>query len=418
MFRLSTAQRIAWVVWGLAGGTAGWAQNGQDTVCILCYSCGQHLSYADQFFHPSWGAGYVAATPGAAVAAHVAAHKAAQPRSYCSYDVALDGSKYPLYLHGQLIGHVYGATEFWSSRVFPINTDKPCEPEVRLPYSFGQEGAIWANNAAICSVPSTPATAITLDGPAETKPRSTSGWRELMLTARVMQGTTPVAGKAVTFKLTAKAAPDGHEHGELASKPAGSVANVATNETGEYKVPYLPSEFAGVYAIEASCDGCGGTAKLDVTVRVPDLVEMTASTRQPPAYALIGQTTAHPRNHYFSVTGLKALMGLVDTMRSLDWSNPGINDSSLVWGGRFDIAGRWGGSHAGHRDGDEVDISFYRPRGVTQDIRNKTYDTMAKEKQFTAPQVLWHQNDNPDTGSSAHFHIYLLGQKASFKTRY
>lgn len=418
MYRFSTAQRTAWLVLGLAGSTAGWAQNGQETVCVACYSCGQHLDGADHYLHPSWKQGHVAPTPGAAIAAHVEAFRAASAHSYCSYNVTLDGSKYPLYLYGQLYGYVYGATEYWSRRAYPVKPDGPCEPEVRLPYSFRQEGAIWANNAAICSLPSTPTPAITLEGAAETKPRSTSGWRELMLTARVMQGATPVAGKAVTFKLTAKAAPDGHEHGDLASKPAGSVANGATNGAGEYKAPYLPSEFAGVYTIEASCDGCGGTAKLDVTVRVPDLVEVKPSTAQPPSYTLVGETAAHPRSHYFSEPGRKALQALVVVMKDLGWTNPGLNDSSLVWGGRFDIAGRWGGSHAGHREGDELDISFYRPGGVSQDIRSKTYDTLAKEKQFTTPQVLWHQNDNPDTGSSAHFHIYLLGQKASFKTRY
>ena len=417
MRRFSTAWRYAWLVWGLAGGTAGWAQNGQESVCIVCYACGQHLDGADYYLHPSWPSGHVAASPAAAIAAHVEAVRAGSvPGTYCSYDVALDGSKYPLYLYGRLYAYVYGATESWSRRANPVNPAAPCEPPVRLPYSFRQEGATWANNAAICGAPETPT--LTLAGPTETKPRGTRGWRELMLTARVMQGATPVAGKAVTFKLTAKAAPDGHAHGDLASKPAGSVAGGATNGAGEYKVPYLPSEFAGVYTIEASCDGCGDAAKLEVAVRVPDLVEVTADTARPRGYTLVGETAAHPRSHYFSESGVKALRSLIAMMTKLGWTNPGLNDSSLVWGGRFDIAGRWGGSHAGHREGDEVDISFYRPGGVSQDIRNKTYDTLAKEKQFTAPHVLWHQNDNPDTGSSAHFHIYLLGQKASFRTRY
>lgn len=414
MVRFFKAAKATTLIAGLMIWGAGSAQEAMD--CVVCYACGQNLGGFHSYFLDEQNPR--GATPGEAMAKHVARAQVVYVNTlYCSYDVALDGSKYPLYLYGRLVGYVYGAVEMSSYRRISLAGIRSCDPVKQYPYDFERaESSPWAYNAAICRAK--PGPSIVLSGPTETKPRGTSGWRELMLTATVTQDNAPVSGKAVTFKLLPKAAPDGHEHGDLASKPAGSVANGATNGAGEYKAPYLPSEFAGVYTVEASCDGCDRTAKLDVTVRVPDLVEMTASTRKPPAYTLIGQTATHPRSHYFSATGLKALMSLVDTMRSLDWSNPGINDASLVWGGRFDIAGRWGGSHAGHREGDEVDISFYRPAGVSLEVRAKTYRKLAAGKQFESPQALWHQNDNPDTGSSAHFHIYLLGQKSSFITKY
>lgn len=411
----SRLARVALLFAGLAVGGGARAQDAQ--LCVVCYGCGQYWGAADQMFgHAPTGVkpyGVTGASPGEAIAQHVAAKK--QDGSYCSYDVTLDGSSYPIHLWtgGPLFGHIYGATESFSRKW----GDGTCGNVQRYPYDYAKApDGLMAYNTAICRLP--PGPSITLAGPTETKPRGTSGWRELMLTATVTQGGAPAPGKAVTFKLIPKAAPDGHQHGNLATKPAGSVANGSTDATGVYKVAYFPSEFAGIYTVEASCDGCGEPARMDVTVRVPGLVELTASTRRPPAYTLIGQTATHPRSHYFSVAGLHAFFSLVGTMRSMDWTNPGVNDASLVWGGRFDITGRWSGSHAGHRDGDELDISFSRPAGVSQDIRNKTYDKLAEARQFTTPQVLWHLNDNPDTGSSAHFHIYLLGQKVSAKTQY
>jgi len=414
MVQFFKVARAATLIAGLAFWGAGSAQEAMD--CVVCYACGQHLFGADQYFGKEQQAR--GATPGEAMAKHVARAQVVYVNTrYCSYDVALDGSRYPLYLYGRLFGYVYGAVEIFSDRRISLAGIVSCDPVRQHPYDFERsDSSPWAYNAAICRAK--PGPSIVLSGPAETKPRGTSGWRELMLTATVTQDNAPVSGKAIIFKLVPKAAPDGHAHGDLTSKPAGSVANGATNEAGEYKVPYLPSEFAGVYTAEASCDGCDGTAKLDVTVRVPDLVEVAASTARPPSYTLVGETATHPKSHYFSVAGRDALQALIKLMQSLDWTNPGVNDSSLVWGGRFDIAGRWSGSHAGHREGDEVDISFYRPAGVSFDVRTKTYRKLAAGKQFESPQALWHQNDNPDTGTSAHFHIYLLGQKSSFITKY
>ena len=259
---------------------------------------------------------------------------------------------------------------------------------------------------------------ITLTGVAEGNPRGTSNWRELALTARVTVNGAPVAGKGVTYKLTAKAGPDGHNHGNLSAKPVGFIVAGVTNAGGELKSAYIPSEFSGIYTVEASCDSCSNKATLDVAVRVPDLVELTADTDSPPAYTLVGETSAHTKNHFFTVHGREALRQLIDRMRVLEWLNPGINDGSIAWGGRFDIGAGWGGSHAGHREGEEVDISFLRPSSIGPDLRQKTFDDLKKGNLRESPQVLWHQFDNADTGSKAHFHVYLLGQKASSITKY
>lgn len=271
---------------------------------------------------------------------------------------------------------------------------------------------------------------LTLVGPTETKPRFTSNWRELVLTAKVTRDGQAVLGRAITYRLVPKAAGDGHEHG-LRDKPTGSiVGGVAkasgeflggtTNAAGEVKLPYLPSEFSGVYTLEVSCLGCSNKAALDITVRVPDLVALGPDTQLPARYALIGETTTHPGNHYFSKAANQALLGLIRTFQGpeLNWGELGINDASLVWGGRFDIGANWAGSHHEHLEGAEVDISFYRPNGIPSELRRKTYNKLAEGEVFASPQTLWHFNDNPSTGSKAHFHVYLLGQRASFKSPY
>lgn len=258
-----------------------------------------------------------------------------------------------------------------------------------------------------------------LSGPAETKPKYTGNWRELMMTATVTLQGQPAPGKQVNFKLTPKAVADGHNHG-LPGKPSGTIAGGTTNAAGELKSPYLPSEFAGIYTLEASCDGCSNKATLDITVRVPDLVALGPDSQSPARYTLIGETTTHPVNHYFSTAAIQAFYGLLRVFQSpeLNWGALGINDSSLVWGGRFDIGAGWSGAHHEHLEGDEVDISFYRPNGISAELRRKTYDKLAEGEVFKSPQTLWHVNDNPSTGSKAHFHVYLLGQKASFTLPY
>lgn len=258
---------------------------------------------------------------------------------------------------------------------------------------------------------------VALTGPVETKPRNTGNWRELMMTATVRQGDAPVSGKVVRFTITPKTAGDGHVHG-LNGKPVGTISNGSTNASGELKSAYLPPEFAGVYTIEATCDGCANKAALDVTVRVPDLVKLGPDSRNPSRYTLVGETVSHPGSHYFSKAAHRALDNFIDVLIKQGWTNIGLNDSSLDWGGRFDIGAGWGGSHHEHREGDEVDVSFYRPQTTSVELRSKTYIYLSKGKRFESPHVLWHINDNPTTGSKAHFHVYLLGQKTSFTTRY
>ena len=337
------------------------------------------------------------------------------PRNVCSYTASLNGSQAPIInAGGQVIGRLHGVLE---SYVDYDNTNQ-CTVGVTFDHRPGGGGSplAFAASAVVCTVSSP--LVITMTGETEGKPRLTSNWRALTLTANVIQNGTPVAAKGVTYRITAKTGPDGHNHGNLSGKSVGSIVTGLTDAAGTLKSALVPSEFSGIYTVEASCDGCSNKATLDVTVRVPDLVELVSSSANPPRYTLVGVTPEHSKNHYFSIKGRAELGRLIDRMSILEWSNPGINDASIAWGGRFDIRGDWDGSHKEHREGIEVDISFVRPSSIGSDLRQKTFDDLKKGKLPEAPQVLWHQFDNPATRSKAHFHVYLLGQRASSVERY
>lgn len=243
------------------------------------------------------------------------------------------------------------------------------------------------------------------------------GKSTLELIARVMEGSTPKAGVAVGFKVDADYASGGHA-GHSGTRPTGTVpASGVTDANGEFKFKFKASEFAGTETITATCTECSNkTATALVKVKVPDLVELSADPATPARYKLIGSTGKHAANHFFTTDAKEALKSMLSNFAEFNWGVVGVNDASLIWGGRFDIAGAWGGSHHEHRDGQEVDISFYNPGGIPPATRQKMYDELRSSQGIVTPEVLWHLQNNPATGSKAHFHVYLLGQKASRTT--
>ena len=89
-----------------------------------------------------------------------------------------------------------------------------------------------------------------------------------------------------------------------------------------------------------------------------------------------------------------------------------LNDASLFWGGRYDIEGDWSGSHKGHREGKEIDISFTRARNpISPSKQTDFYDKFCKEKAAEAAfSILHHFLKRP------HFHVYLDKQKSCHRT--
>jgi hypothetical protein len=265
-----------------------------------------------------------------------------------------------------------------------------------------------------------PPLAISLSGGSTTPPAGTRNSNPIPIVAKVTRGGAPEPGQPVTFTITAIAGTGGHEqHPDkhiIETKPKGSIPNGVTDAAGELRVRYAPSRFAGVYLIEATCGGCSNVAQKHVLVLVDGLEPLSADSVSPRRYELVGSIAPHHGNHYFTADALKALHDLVAVMQSEGWGVVGVNDASLIWGGGFDLNAAWSNSHAEHRQGEEVDLSFRRPTPVPPQTISDVYEYVKSKEGIGMPPswaILWHRWDNPPAHTYAHFHVYLLGQKTS-----
>jgi hypothetical protein len=245
----------------------------------------------------------------------------------------------------------------------------------------------------------------------------------LELIAKVMEGSTPKAGVAVTFKVDVKEGSGEHSvtsNGDHvhADRPKGKISPLTgqttgqTNASGEVRIKFEAEILAGTHTVTATCNDCSNkTATKDVKVLVPDLVELTADTGTPRTFVLVGNTaypgTNHLGNHYFTAAAKETLVnGVIPTMAKAGWGVVGVNDGSLKDGGLFDIKGNWTPSHAEHRKGTEVDLSFKNPKVVgDKSVRDAYKELCKKEGVAFDIQTLWHKND----GYEPHYHIYLSG---------
>jgi hypothetical protein len=282
------------------------------------------------------------------------------------------------------------------------------------------------------------ALSINLTGIAETRPDKTGGNSTATITAKVTSGGVPTAGVTVGLGVAVQPRTGGHTHGDLGNlvRPNGklSISSGVTDANGEIKFKFTAPEPAGLHAIVADCSaaGCAAQATHVVTVKVPDLIHIPPDYSNTPArYTLVGnygdsgntyQRFNHTDTQFLSESAWEVLDDLIDTFIELGWGQVGINDSSLEWGGMFDISGKWlepilnslgkytTGGHAEHRDGQQVDISFMRPASISNALRQKVFDEVCDgDGSALPPAVLWHQND----GYPPHFHIYLTGKKTS-----
>jgi len=249
---------------------------------------------------------------------------------------------------------------------------------------------------------------VNIVGDNETRPTGTGGTGALTLTAKVTAGASPKPGVPISFSVEVTPNSGGHEHHDV-SRPKGTLSptNGTTDANGEVKLIFTAPQAAGIHTVKAACASCSNTTVTkEVEVKVPLLVELTASANAPSTYALVGQTGKHPSNHWFMPDALNVLNKVVDSMFKTGWGVVGVNDGSLVWGGLFDIKGGWTPSHQEHRTGTEVDISVTNPAKATDEQKKRTYAGLCR-KENTAFSILtlWHKDD----GYPEHFHMYLDG---------
>lgn len=264
--------------------------------------------------------------------------------------------------------------------------------------------------------------------PASTKDKIPSS-STYELIAKVMEGSTPKAGVAVTFKVDVIEKTGGHGHHD-ASRPKGFVngaltAGGVTEGNGEIKLTFQASIVAGSHNITATCDSCSNkTAVKKVDVLVPDLQPISANPPRNPdgtyLYALtsddpthVGTSGGRQRGEYYlTQTANDNLRGLLDQFAEEGWGVVGLNDASLNWGGVYDIQNNWSNPHMGHRLGEEIDISFVRAGNfIGKGKQNVFYDKFCQDKKGSVPfTILHHYQLRP------HFHVYLTGKKQCGKT--
>lgn len=217
----------------------------------------------------------------------------------------------------------------------------------------------------------------------------------------------------------------GHEHHD-ANRPKGTLSRLqgTTDANGEVKVVFTAPEPAGLHNIKATCTDCSKSpATKEIKVWIPNLVPIDPNPLRSAdgsfLYSLTSVDATHQgdgryhHNQYWLTDGARSnLNDLLFKFADAGWGTVALNDASLYWGGRYDIKGNWTKPHAGHRTGEEIDISFTRARNpISRKKQDTFYDDFCKTKDASIPFTILHH-----FVLQPHFHVYLNGQKACFKS--
>jgi hypothetical protein len=266
--------------------------------------------------------------------------------------------------------------------------------------------------------------------PNQTDPRpkgaeGKDGKSTLELIAKVMEGSTPKAGVAVTFKVDVVPMTGGHGHHD-ANRPKGSVpVSGVTDANGEIKLTFKASEMGGSHNITATCDSCSNkTVDKKVDVRVPDLIPISPNPPQNAngsyKYAFtavdpghVGTSGGRQRGEYYlTKEAIDNLQDLIELFAEDGWGIVGLNDASLNWGGLYDLKNNWNKPHSEHREGEEIDISFKRAGNVVSTAKqNAFYKKFCEDKKAEVPfSILHHYVLTP------HFHVRLVNANKCGRT--
>jgi hypothetical protein len=258
-----------------------------------------------------------------------------------------------------------------------------------------------------------------------------------VMVATVTDGGIVKPNKTVTFELTVEAGSGGHPiatnrpKGELTvfngKTDSSGVTRATTDAKGEIKVAFTASAFSGTHSVLAKCTDCmpnGLKTTHTFDVKVPGLSPFRADTQTPARWAFVGLDRYHGEQRFYLTTQAQInLVALIDAIQAVRWALPGskvenqswgqvgINDASLIWGGRYPgdngktplATYPWTGTnfHAGHRLGVEVDL---RTSSQSKPNRKRIYEAIcAIEEEILPPTLLYHYDKGP------HFHAYLLG---------
>lgn len=238
------------------------------------------------------------------------------------------------------------------------------------------------------------------------------------LTAKLTLNGQPIPGSEITFSTRAVQGSGGHPlHSSTNPRPKGtlSLTKGNTNASGELTTTFKPPVHAGVYVVKAVATAYGLEEEYTVQAKLDGLVPFPSDTDFPRRWTFIGADGWHgDRRFYLTTSAGVKLQGYIDVLEAQNWGVVGLNDASLIWGGKFPAypysdlsqpapAYPWAesGPHSEHRWGANVDI---RTNDVTAATVQKAYDETCKlingELRWG---TLWHYQAAP------HFHVYLLG---------
>jgi hypothetical protein len=135
-----------------------------------------------------------------------------------------------------------------------------------------------------------------------------------------------------------------------------------TDAAGELRLRYRAPELAGVETLSAELAHDPETrAFIELRVGLP-LVALPPN----PDYYLVGGTPSHPSldndpgtSHFVTAAVLAKLAAVAAEFRRATGLPLRVNDSSLPWGGVFDIDGGWERPHYNHRDGTDIDLAVF-----------------------------------------------------------
>ena len=297
----------------------------------------------------------------------------------------------------------------------------------------------------------------------DVEPGSPSG-----VSARVVSAQTglPKQGAVVKIHLDVDTSSGGHDHGEnIGRRPRGSIIGCAPETSGAVATldSYLCTtgtdgytgftfgapDVSGKQTITATCISsfCNSSKTARINVKVGGLETIPASQFYTLTESdgrggtkIIGDNGNHSGNHYLTPEAASVLRNMAASYRMeakyrqlrilrmwrrnwVIYEPPAplhLNDASLVWGGRFDIKGKWSGNHQGHRRGVVIDVRANSATGAIPLASFDNFKRMAASYGAKAPvhcTMSDGQNRQPPTcigrdrsqDSNRHMHILLLG---------
>jgi len=243
-----------------------------------------------------------------------------------------------------------------------------------------------------------------------------------------------VPGASVEIAATVSDESGGHAH--LANRPKGDLIAIAphtgtsgddgvlkgtTAANGEMLFQFKAPVVAGDHGITARCtDRDCGEASGVILVGVKDLQSLSIHNYR--VYKLVGQTGAHPDNHYLTLTA-DARVTVFAAMYQLKYPQRSVlhlNDASLERGGIFDIypesSPNWKAPHLEHCRGTVIDIRANGADGALNITSDD--DPMIQEIKdlggIVGADPVW-EVPKGNTGirqwNLRHFHTRLMGQE-------